>query len=69
MTTKKLVYQLTQYNQWRRGVNDEMSSPKDIGEWIDEACEKLIDMEQQLDEARKEAEYHKARYDLLKESW
>jgi hypothetical protein len=48
MTTEELVCKLRTYNEWRRGGEDPQPSPKDIGEWIDEACEKLIKTETEL---------------------
>lgn len=53
MTTEELVYNLRTYNEWRRGGEDPQPSPKDIGEWIDEACEKLISLTQQLEQLEK----------------
>lgn len=52
MTTEELVNNLRTYNEWRRGGDDPQPSPKDIGEWIDEACEKLEESEQELYDIR-----------------
>jgi hypothetical protein len=57
MTTEELVCKLRTYNEWRRGGEDPQPSPKDIGEWIDEACEKLIGLEQQLEQTQKELQW------------
>jgi hypothetical protein len=54
MTTEELVWKLKTYNEWRRGGEDPQPSPKDIGEWIDEACDKLINLTQQLERTEKE---------------
>lgn len=54
MTTEELVCKLKYYNEWRRGGEDPQPSPKDIGEWIDEACDKLINLTQQLERTKKE---------------
>jgi len=51
MKTKELITKLKHYNAWRRGEHDAQSDPKHIGEWIDEACEKLGDKDKKLKDA------------------
>lgn len=55
MKTKELITKLKHYNAWRRGANTAPSEPKHIGEWIDEACEKLSNKDTKLKIAAKEA--------------
>lgn len=41
MKTEELIERLSAFNEWRRGAETPQPSPKDIGEWIERACEIL----------------------------
>lgn len=41
MNKKVVIDELTHYNKWRRGFNDEPPNPTDIGKVIDRAIELL----------------------------
>ena len=38
---QKLIKNLRLYNQWRRGANIPQPNPREIGEWISEAADRL----------------------------
>ncbi len=51
--TETIIKYLKLYNEWRRG-DEKMGQPNptEIGKLIDEACEMLISLERERDEAR-----------------
>jgi len=61
--TETIIKYLKLYNEWRRG-DEKMGQPNptEIGKLIDEACEKLVSLERERDEALKEVEHWKDMY-------
>ena len=61
--TETIIKYLKLYNEWRRG-DEKMGQPNptEIGKLLDEACEKLVSLERERDEALKEVEHWKDMY-------
>ena len=51
--TETIIKYLKLYNEWRRG-DEKMGHPNpiEIGKLLDEACEKLVSLERERDEAK-----------------
>lgn len=45
----ELIDNLLYYNAWRRGEHDDMPAPKDVGMWLDAACDELGRLQSELD--------------------
>ena len=50
MDDSTIIDNLRQYNEWRRGENDEQPHPKNIGVWIDEICKRVNDQKERIKE-------------------
>lgn len=68
--TETIIKYLKLYNEWRRG-DEKMGQPNptEIGKLLDEACEKLVSLERERDEARREVDRFREEKDLLPISW